>query len=199
MTVRSSRFTRPIAPGTSDARTVGWWGMVLGIIALTHFVGAIIVAYLYIRAGNPQWPPPGVERPDLLVPAIAPVLTLVAAVFATLEVRWTERRATLGMVGASVAIIVGIAAVLARVYALWDPQFLWDDHAYGSVFWLLNWTDMLLVTSGVIGSAVLLAQHAMGDYDEDRTDEIRVLSLYWWFVVVASVALYITVNLVPYM
>lgn len=199
MTVRSSRFTRPVAPGTADARTIGWWGMLLGIIALTHLVGGLIVAYLYIRAGNPRWPPQGVERPDLLIPAVAPVLTLVAAVFATLEVRWTERRATVGMVGATTAIVVGIVAVLARVYALRDVGFLWDEHAYGSIYWLLNATDITLVASGVVGSAVLLAQHAMGAYDEERTDEIRVLSLYWWFVVAASVALYITVNVVPYM
>jgi cytochrome c oxidase subunit III len=199
MTVRSSRFTRPIAPGTEDARTIGWWGMVLGIIALAHLVGAFIVSYLYLRAGQPEWPPAGVEPPDLLLPALAPVLTAAAAILATLEVRWTERRAILGMVGATGAILVGLGAILARVLVLTGVDFLWDEHAYGSVYWLLNATDITLVASGVIGSAVLLAQHAMGDYDERRTDEIRVLSLYWWFAVAASVALYLTVNLVPYM
>lgn len=199
MTVRSSRFTRPVAPGTEDARTIGWWGMVLGIIALAHLVGAFIVAYLYLRAGQTEWPPAGVERPDVALPALAPVLTAAAAVFATLEVRWTERRAILGMTGASAAIVVGLAAVLARVLVLTDVDFRWDDHAYGSLYWLLNATDITLVASGVIGSAVLLSQHAMGDYDEQRTDEIRVLSLYWWFVVASSVALYVTVNLIPYL
>jgi cytochrome c oxidase subunit III len=199
MTVRSSRFTRPIAPGAEEARTIGWWGMILGIIALAHLVGSLIVAYLYLRAGHTDWPPTGVERPDLLLPALAPVLTAAAAVLATLEVRWTERGAILGMLGASGAIAVGLVAVLARVYALSDTGFRWDEHAYGSIYWLLHGTDVTLVGSGVIGSAVLLAQHAMGYYDEQRTDEIRVLSLYWWFVVAASVALYFTANVVPYL
>jgi cytochrome c oxidase subunit III len=199
VTVESSRFARPIAPGAEHARTIGWWGMLLGIIALAHFVGALVVAYLYIRAGHAEWPPPGVELPPLVWPAVATGLTALAATLATLEVRWTARHGPVGMAGALGAIVVGSGAVALRMLVLVDAGFRWDDHAYGSLYWLLQATDITLVASGVIGSATILAQHAMGDYDTQNHDEIRVLSLYWWFAVAASAGLYVTTNLVPYM
>ena len=199
MTVQSSRFARPVAPGAEHARTIGWWGMLLGIIALAHFVGALVVAYLYLRAGHAEWPPAGVELPQLTLPAVATALTAVAATLATLEVRWTARHGPVGMAGALGAMLTGILAIVVRAAVLTDAGFRWDEHAYGSLYWLLNATDITLVAAAVIGSATILAQHAMGDYDTEHHDEIRVLSLYWWFAVAASVALYVVTNLVPYM
>jgi cytochrome c oxidase subunit III len=199
MTVQSSRFARPVAPGAEHARTIGWWAMLLGLIALAHFVGAIVVAYIYLRAGHPEWPPGGFAPPPLLLPAVATGLVFLGAVLATLEVRWTARRGPFGMVGALGAMLAGSVAVGIRMFLLAGADVRWDDNVYGSLYWLLSSLDIVLVASAVIGSAALLAQHAMGDYDEHNHDEIRVLSLYWWFVVISSVALYVTNHLVPYL
>jgi heme/copper-type cytochrome/quinol oxidase subunit 3 len=199
MTVQSSRFARPVAPGAENARTIGWWAIVLGIFALAHFVGALIVAYLYLRAGHAEWPPAGVDPPPLLLPAIATGAVAVGAVLATVEARWTARQAALGMLGALGALVAGVVAVTIRMFALFGAEFRWNEHTYGSLYWLLGMLDVVLVGSAVIGSAALLAQHAMGDYDEQNYDEIIVLSVYWWFVVASSVALYITNHLVPYL
>jgi heme/copper-type cytochrome/quinol oxidase subunit 3 len=199
MSVKGSRFARPISPGAADAQTIGWWAMLLGLIALANFVGGIIVAYLYLRVGHAEWPPPGFDPPPLTLAGIAVGLTAVAALLATLEVRWTASRGPVGMAGAIGAMVAGSVAAGLHVASLLGAGVMWDDHAYGSLLWLLGGTATLLVAAGVIGSAAILTQHAMGDYGPDRHDEIRVLSLYWWFAVAGSAALYVTAYLVPHL
>lgn len=196
MSVRGSRFATPIAPGAEHARTIGWWAMLFGIIALAHFVGATIVAYLYLRAGQAQWPPAGIEAPELMPGLIGTVTVFLAAVLASLEVRWTRSNGPFGMMGAAGAIIIGSIALWMQLGVLSDAPG-WDENVYGSLFWLLAGTNAALIASGIGVSAALLVQHAMGHYDPERIDELRIGALFWWFVAIASVPLFLTLHLVP--
>lgn len=200
MTVRTSRFTYPIAPGAEDARTIGWWAAFFGVIALAHFVGALVVSYLYLRAGQATWPPDGVTPPALTPPLLATVATVVAAAAATAHRRLTATaRPIAAMVAAAGTITIGLVAVGARLVGLGGVGFRWDDHVFGSLYWLIAGTHVLLVLAAVLGSAASLAQHVIGAHDEDDHDEIQVLQFTWWFVAVSAIALYVPADIVAHL
>src|SRR4051794_36240830 len=56
-----------IAPAPPDARgrSVGWWGMVLLIATEATIFASLFASYFFIRAAAPEWPPHGIEAPEL--------------------------------------------------------------------------------------------------------------------------------------
>lgn len=198
MTVARSRFARPVAPGADGARTVGWWGMVIGFVVLVHLVGGFVVGALYLRSGHATWPPEGIPAPSMLRPAVAAGLAVLAAVVthATLHrgrrSGGTEERSPL--VGLAAGVLLGAASVGVLAWAYTDVGVRWDEHAYGSVLWVLGWVQGLVVASATTGSVVVAVQAARRVLSGGHDDEAEVLVLLWWFAALTSVAVLVTAH-----
>lgn len=198
MSVARSRFARPVSPGAAGARTVGWWGMVIAIVVLVHFVGGFLVAALYLRSGNPTWPPDGIAAPPVLRPAVAAGLAVLAALAMHAGLRRLRRRddpaGSSYLPGLLLVALLGTGSVLVLAWSYADVDVRWDEHAYGSVVWVLGWLQGVVVGAAVVGTLVLAAQAGRGVLAGRHDDEAGVLVLYWWFTAFASVALLLGVH-----
>ena len=189
-----------VRPVGVEQRPTGWWGMVLTAMVIATTYAAMYFTVVYIRVSNERWPPQGVAPPALDLAALSMLALASSAVAVWLSVRWMRYdppAATRGALAAGLLLGAGHVALLVVDWT--RAGFGPADHAYGSVFWLLHGTDLLLVSAAVVGSGTILAQQALGAHDTDTNDEIEVWSLYWWFVVAASIALSVTATAVPYL
>src|ERR671930_2373052 len=71
---RSSKATSAVAASYAARQRrslpLGWWGVALLVATETAFFGTLIASYFYLRFRASQWPPPGIEPPDVTAPLI---------------------------------------------------------------------------------------------------------------------------------
>jgi len=186
VSVASSRWATPVTPGAARVRTVGWWGMMLGIVAMVKFHITVGAAYLYVRWGHTEWPPAGFERPGL-----TPLLILVLPIAALALLSWARAGAREGSAGRLLpavtgAAAIGLVAVVLRSLTYVNAPFGWDEHAYASLFWLLGGYEIIILTVGVLFAAVVVVQVLLGVVNDRDYDVLEVTTVYWWFAVITS-------------
>jgi cytochrome c oxidase subunit I+III len=176
----------------NDDASVGWWGMVVLLIADASLTLCIGFSYLFLWTARPAvWPPDGSEVPGLLGALL--VLALVAGAHALFEA--AERVNRRDRRPAAAACLAGAAALAAlAVRAGWgwldglgiDPT----EHGYGAaVHATLGWSALHLVLGGVM-ALWCLARLALGMIDSWRCLTLRVCVLWWRFTTpVAAFAL----------
>src|SRR5204862_5193307 len=52
------------------AKPNGWWGMIVFVATEATLFGTLIGSYYDLRFKTPEWPPPGVPDPKVLLPLI---------------------------------------------------------------------------------------------------------------------------------
>jgi cytochrome c oxidase subunit I+III len=185
------RTFRPVA---GDGRSIGWWGTILGVIALAHIVGAVLVATVYLRSRTATWPPDAIQPPDVTPVVIAAGLAVVTASLLTLG-----RRRTLAARGGTPALLVVAAVVALAGAVLRGATTVFSDvpadtHAFWAIWWLLGAFDLVL-----LGTLALMATFAAWHVGRRRAigphrhAELGVLSLWGW-ATAASVVLALLVS-----
>jgi heme/copper-type cytochrome/quinol oxidase subunit 3 len=73
---RSATAQGPVAAAAVErrrrAQPNGWWGMALFLCAEATLFGSVIATYFYLDFNSRHWPPPGIERPSVILPFLAP-------------------------------------------------------------------------------------------------------------------------------
>jgi cytochrome c oxidase subunit 3 len=158
------------------------------------FFAGLFAAYFTLRGINDPWPPEGVELETLRTAAATLVLlassgTMHVAVGAAGRddrqgaVRWLAITALLGAVFLS-----------NQVAEYAEATFRLDDHAYGSIFYLLTGFHGLHVLGGLVFiGAVAVAIAGLSRAPAHQT--VEVCGYYWHFVDVVWIALFATVYL----
>ena len=183
-------------------RTLATWGMGMSLLVAAVAFSTLLLTYFYLRIENPSWPPEGVADPALGPAAIAAVAVCVSA----LSVRRAHRgisggsTATLrnGLVGAGVLTVVAGALL---IYDLTTLDFRAQDHAYGSIFYLLAGFLLALALIGLVILSVVLGGVAKGQFSPRRHAAVTNTARYWsaftamWLI--GSATLYLVPRLVP--
>ena len=190
-----------------DHRSPLWWGNVLLLAIETTMFAILVASYFYVRMNYGDWPPPQVNRlpvdynsaPDIRLGTITLVLLLVSVV----PMVWADR-AALRMdhrrtqIGTLLVVVVGLAAMVARIYEFWGLKFRWDDNAYASIVWTMVALHLLHMIIGTIEdslSSIWLFKHEL---DLAHARDARVTAVYWYWVVAIWVPLYAIIYLGPY-
>jgi heme/copper-type cytochrome/quinol oxidase subunit 3 len=171
-------------------KTPMWWGTV-GFVVLEGTGFALASGtYLYLAYLNADWPL-SAPLPRLAV-GTSIALLLIASILPNM---WLDRaahsenlrRVRIGLVLLS---IIGIAAVILRIYEFGSLQVRWDTNAYGSIVWvvLALHTAHLLTDLGdtLVLTALMFTRHGHGKRFSDVADN----AFYWNFVVLSWVPLY---------
>jgi cytochrome c oxidase subunit I+III len=142
--IAAARGARPIEVGGAS---IGWWGAVLGLIAIAHLVAATWVAAIYLRSRVATWPPAAVDPPGFELGGIAVALGVVAAVLAVIA----SRRTAAGRTLAIPLLVVGAVAALVAA-GLRGSTTIFADHpiteqAYWSIRWFLGAVDVVLLAT----------------------------------------------------
>jgi cytochrome c oxidase subunit III len=180
------------------ARAPGWWGMALFILAELTLFGTALASYLYLRFRAPTWPPPGVERPDVVLGAIATVLL----VGSSLPMLWAERGIERGNVvrmriGIAISIVLAIGFLAIQGYEYASASFSWRTDAYGSLFFTILSLHGLHVIGAILMVAWLEARSFAGHFNGEHHAAVQAGALYWHFVDLVWLAIFAVLYLSP--
>jgi cytochrome c oxidase subunit I+III len=179
-----------------------WWGMVLLILIEAVVFGSLIASYFYLRAGNAEWPPDLVGRPDLLLPTINTIILLASSIpiyLADHGIRkGNQRRLKWGLVG---SFVLGAMFVAIKFYEYGNVSYAygWTRHAYTSIVWMIILYHTVHVITLLIKTLVVGSWAFRGQFNEERNGALQANGLYWHFVVLVWLPLYATVYLSPYL
>jgi cytochrome c oxidase subunit III len=176
------------------AKPNGWWGMVVFVATEATLFATLIGSYYDLRFKTPQWPPAGVPDPKVALPLI-----LLAVLVATsVPVHLASVFARRGLAGAAVlallvALVVqsGYLAVQIHLYVDDLHKFTPQGSAYGSIYFTLVGADHAHVAIGLLLDLWVLARLVTG-LTNYRVVTVRVVSLYWVFVALLTVAVTLT-------
>jgi heme/copper-type cytochrome/quinol oxidase subunit 3 len=188
-----------------DYRSPIWWGNFLLLLIETTMFAIVVACYFYFRVIDfRQWPPVQSNSfpvmyhpvPDLLIPTI----NLVLIVISLAPMIWVDRaclhRSEWSVrVGLVLCIALGIAAIVLRFYEFPALHFRWDDNAYAGTVWLLLGLHLAhLITATCENTLMAVWVFAKG-MDDKHARDIRVTTVYWYWVVGIWVLLYSLVYL----
>jgi heme/copper-type cytochrome/quinol oxidase subunit 3 len=170
----------------SGRAALGWWGITFLIVHQAALFIALLSAYLYIQAKAVQFPPNGIEPPQLLLPAIGTgllVASSVAAYFAQTSIQQgSQGRGAFLLLG-----VIGLGAAFAaiQIFEYTRIPFLPQENAYTSLFFTITGIHLVYVLVG-LGLLTFVALWTGFRYvDGQRIGYLQNVLLLWHFVVAA--------------
>lgn len=176
-----------------------------GILAMAVFLATetmlfagLISAFLILRAGAMQWPPPGQPRLPIAITGLNTLVLLLSA--------YTMQRATSASRRPRSSAMVrwlGVTAALGTTFLLvqgveWMRLVAHGLHAssstYGASFYTLIGCHAVHVLAAVVALLALLVWSWRANLERCRT-RVEVHRLYWFFVVAVWPILYVLVYL----
>lgn len=168
-----------------------WWG-VAGIMAIEGTMFAILAAsYFYLRGGAVEWPPTDVRHPGLGITTLG-LLILLASILPMHRAARAAGREDLKAIRLwlIVSTVLMVAFLVVRGIVLRGLTFRWDSHAYGSIVWTAIGLHTLHVVTGTCENLLFLALLRKGPVEDKHMLDLRLNSLYWYFVALSWVVFY---------
>jgi cytochrome c oxidase subunit 3 len=182
----------PSASPSSAPTTLGV-GVVVWLASELMFFAGLFAAYFTLRGLNDPWPPDDVEL-ETARTAVASVVLVGSSGSMHLAVaaaKRHDRRAALRWLGVTTAAgLVFLSNLVFGEYAVAD--FKIDDHAYGSIFYLMTGFHGLHVLGGLVFMGAVAAAIA-GRSRVPAHETVEVCAYYWHFVDVVWVAMFLTI------
>lgn len=176
-----------------------FWGM-LGLITVETVVFAtLITCYFYLRTGHPEWPPAGIEEPELLLPTLNTLVLLLSSIpmyFADKGIaegkQWHLR------IGVMAASALALVFLVIKGIEYSHLEYDWSSHAYGSIVWTIAGFHSLHVGALLLKTLIVGILAWKGFFHEEERIAVQVNGIYWHFVVLIWIPLYIVLYLVPH-
>ena len=182
----------------TGSQSLSWWGNLGYMLVEGSGFALVITVYFYLHSIASEWPlsarppnlGPGTWMAGLLVVSLLPNVLLS---------RWAKagdlRRVRIGIVFITA---FGTGLLVLRGFEFTALNVSWDSNAYGSTVWLLLGLHTAHLLTDVIEwfvlAAVMFSRH--GD-NKRRYGDVQDNTLYWTFVVIAWLAVYGCIYLVP--
>ena len=159
------------------------------------FFAGLFAAYFTLRSINDPWPPDDVhlETARTAVATVVLVASSGAIHMAVVAARREDRRAAAAWLG--ITGVMGALFLVNLVLEYAEADFNIDDHAYGSIFYLLTGFHGLHVLGGLIFMGAVAAAIA-GRSRAPTHETVEVCGYYWHFVDVVWVFMFATIYLV---
>jgi cytochrome c oxidase subunit I+III len=185
---------------TSGSRLVARNGMILTLLVFGIGLANLLFAYFYIRLENRVWPPQGFENPDFILPVIAVLLWLVSLIPAVSALRSVHHDNKSGLRnGLLLAFLPAAVAAGLMVYILARKDYTVADHAYASIFIIIEGFLVLLMLGGLGMNLFVQFFARRGKYSPE--DNIGVANTTLFFQVSSAFAVVIVAVLygIPYL
>ena len=182
------------AVAAAIARRVGLpaavWGMLVLIASESMLFAGFIASYFYLRFHNTRWPPPGVPKPELVVPIVmlaVLVSTSVPMQLASLAVRAGRLGATRAFLFLALFVQAGYFAYELNDYRDTLHAFDASSGSYGSIYFTLLGADHAHVLLGILFDLWLLWKLARG-LTTYRANATQAIAWYWHAVNLITIA-----------
>ena len=161
-----------------------WWGVLLMIAIEATAMSLLLVSYFYVRGNYDLWPPTALSPAAFRLAALEAIL-IFASYPAMLLCARAARAERLGPTRAWLiaATVLGVAMLIARAFEIPNIPFRWDQHAYGSVFWMIFGLHITHVLTSVLENTMLIALLYKGPVETKHFGDIEASALLWYFVV----------------
>jgi len=161
-----------------------WWG-VAGVMCIEGTMFALMLAsYFYLRGGAHVWPPPGVVHPGLGITTGNLAILLLSILPMHLAAQAAERQ-DLAKIRLWLVVSTGlfVAFLALRISIMHRLTFRWDSHAYGSLIWTTVGLHTVHVVTGIVENLLFITVLTRGPVEDKLMDDLRLNSMYWYFVV----------------
>lgn len=206
---RSMEWASGGPPGSLPASTVAssygvrppfYWGMAGMILIETVVFGGLISSYFYLRAAVGEWPPGGIEEPELLLPTINTIILVLSSIPIYLADKGIRKgNQTRLRYGLAASFLMG-AAFLALKYVEYSGlDYNWATNAYGSIQWTIVGFHSAHVLALLLKTLVVGVLAFQGYFNERRNAAVQANGIYWHFVVLIWIPLYLTLYVSPYL
>jgi len=184
----------------TGSRSIAWCGTACMIAILGTALVALLYSYSYIRLYSPAWPPADLPNPDVVRFGIPMGLLL-----ATVPLLWWANRSfrhghsnqiQFAFTG---VLLLGMAFLVANLFALIDYGVSPQETAYGALFWLLSsypWL-LVLVVMAFIGNAQIRVWNEFDDREGFMALQMQVTAMLWYFAVLAATFVFIALVTLP--
>jgi cytochrome c oxidase subunit III len=177
-----------------------WWGIVsLVVIEAVVFTGAM-ASYFHLKVVNEHWPPPIIDKPELLLPIANTLILLLSVVPIWLGVRHMRRGSDrTARIGVPIAMVMLIVFMGLKIYEYGGNPWGASTHAYGSMVMLMTGLHMAHVGAVILKSAVILVYLRTGRIEPVRMVPLEANAVYYYFVAGIWVPLFATIYLAPHL
>jgi heme/copper-type cytochrome/quinol oxidase subunit 3 len=162
-------------------------GVVIMLGSWSILFGGLFFAYAGVRMAAPVWPPPGVPKLPLALPALNTVVLAASSWTAQRALRAIRRGRREEMAALfSVTVFLG-ALFLGLQYVLWSTArasglSIDAGGTYGSVFYALTLFHAGHVAVGVGGLVYLVVAARRGRWNAAAHTPVRMWTMFWHFV-----------------
>jgi len=177
------------SPGTPSTLGVG---VVVWLASELMFFSGLFAAYFTLRSVNEAWPPEGVEL-ETVRTALATVVLVASSGTMHLAIgasRQEDRRGAIRWL--AITAVLGVAFLSNQALEYAQATFQVDDHAYGSIFYVMTGVHGLHVMGGLAFMGAVAAAIA-GRSRAPVHQTVEVCGYYWHFVDVVWVAMFATI------
>jgi len=177
-------------------RSPVFWGAALLVAIESTMMGLLLVSELYLRGNQQAWPRLALTHTTKMVAATELALLLLSLVPAALSAREARReqapRTRLQLIFCTA---IGLVFLVLRGYLFVHLPFRWDEHAFGSLFWMALVLHTTHVFAGVAENGVLIALLFAGPVEKKNFVDVEASWVLWAFSVLewvpATVLLYV--------
>ncbi len=171
-----------------------WWGQIsLAMIEGSMFC-ILIAMYFYIRLSMDMWPPPGIQLPGELLPAICTILLIASCAGSYIASNAAKADDRAGMIrGLTLNLALACAGVVVRAIEWRQWNFKWTSTAYGSIDWAIVFLHTVDVGADLAFTLVLLIILLLGRHGPRQRLGVHVDSIVWYFLVAIWIPLYVAV------
>jgi cytochrome c oxidase subunit III len=166
-------------------------GMVLFVASEAMFFAAFFGAYFTIRTSADTWPPEGIPKLEVAIPALLTVILVSSSVVLQFGLRAIRgpnpRRATIFLGG---TIALGVTFLALQLYDYSQLGFGVKDGTFGTLFYVMTGLHMAHVFGGVVFLSLVFGQTASGLLSSAQHDSFEAGTIYWHFVDVVWICLF---------
>lgn len=169
----------------------GLLGVVFFLCSEVALFGALIFAYLYLRRTQTSWPPAGIPKLEVVLPAINTVVLIISGFwchFADTAIRKGDKGRFMLML--ALTILFGAAFLGGQAIEYKGLHTAINHDIFGATFFTLTGLHGAHVTLGVLALISLFIFGLRGRWTKEHHFAVTGVTLYWHFVDVVWVILF---------
>src|SRR5436190_4412113 len=169
----------------------GFLGVIFFLCSEVALFGSLIFAYLYLRRSLGTWPPPGIPRLEVVLPAINTVVLITSGFFCHYAYTAIKHGRQLRfMVLLLLTIVFGATFLGGQAYEYKHLQTAINHDIFGATFFTLTGLHGAHVSLGVLALITVFMLGLRGRWTRDHNFAVHGVTLYWHFVDAVWVVLF---------
>jgi heme/copper-type cytochrome/quinol oxidase subunit 3 len=178
---------------------VGWWGIGTLVVSEAALFGYLLFAYFYTGAtAPPGWLLEPAPRLTLALPnTILLILSSVVAWWA--EQGIVRQRRPQALIGFGLAFLMGAGFVAVQWLEWRSKTFSLGTSSYASLYFVTGGVHVAHLLVGLVILLFIFGWTALDFFSPRRRLVVSAAVLYWYFVSIASVLVFSTYYLTPYL